>query len=287
MFQGPTDFLFAEKPQKWLDPHTVFIMDGNLRSIHLIDPDKNFQVTGFTPPYSGSNLAITRSGKMFAATSEGRIRRVDLKTNTGADFPNLLLDQDLNDPRGRGSGGMIYVNENSLYVTGRNSGRLYKIDTTKMEFDRRFGEGGFVTVGQMALEMDHDPAGNLYVACNTGVTKVSPDGKTVDRNFITGLKRATAVGGFSKIFPNNIYVADENRVARYSIEGKLIKPRFIVWDQQIDHLIVDRFLDLIYISSYSYVDHVDVYKLDERGIPYRQIPNVGLNLAQMALPVPD
>ena len=189
LFKRQTDFLFAEKPKKWLDPHSVFIMDGNLRTIHVIDPDTNFQVTGFTPPYSGWNLAITRSGLMFGATSQGRIRKVDLKTNIGRDYPNLVLDQDLNDSRGNGSGGMVYVNAKSLYVTGRVSGRLYKIDTTTMEFDKSFGEGGFVNVGSIALGVDHDPEGNLYVACHTGVTKVSPDGKKVQKNFISGLGR--------------------------------------------------------------------------------------------------
>lgn len=287
LMQRPTDFLFAEKPKKWLHPHSVFIMDGNLRTIHVIDPDTNFQVTGFTPPYSGWNLAITRSGLMFGATSQGRIRKVDLKTNIGRDYPNLVLDQDLNDSRGNGSGGMVYVNAKSLYVTGRISGRLYKIDTNLMEFDRSFGEGGFVKVGEIAFGVDHDPEGNLYVACKTGVTKVSPDGKKVHENFISGLTRATAVGGFTNIFADNIFVADGKLIRRFSKDGKLITQIYIDWQYEVDHFVIDRILNLIYVSNYAYVDRVDIYKTGVLGIFFRQIPKIGMNLAQMTIPVPD
>ncbi|MFM7129256.1 MAG: hypothetical protein ACKO0V_07850, partial [bacterium] len=255
--------------------------------IHVIDPDTNYQVTGFIPPYSGTNLAITRSGLMFGGTSQGRIRRVELKSNTGRDYPNLLLDQDLNDSRGRGSGGMVYVNAKSLFVTGKISGRLYKIDTTTMEFDRSFGQGGFAKVGETAFGVDHDPEGNLFVACMTGLTKVSPDGKEVNRNFITGLTRATAVGGFTNIFTDDIFVSEAKRIRRYSKDGKLITPDYIVWEHEVDHFFIDRFLNLIHVSNYGYVDRIDIYKLGERGIPFRSIPNVGMNLAQMTIPVPD
>ena len=287
LFQRPTDFLFAEKPKKWLDPHSVFVMDGNIRTIHVIAPDTNYQVSGFTPPYSGSNLAITRSGLMFGATSQGRIRKVDLKTNIGRDYPNLVLDQDLNDSRGNGSGGMVYVNAKSLYVTGKISGRLYKIDTTMMEFDKSFGEGGFVKVGEIAFGVDHDPEGNLYVACHTGVTKVSSDGKKIQKDFISGLTRATAVSGFTNIFVDDIFVADGNRILRFSKEGKLINSRYLLWEYEVDHFLIDRDLNLFYLSNYGYVDRVDIYKTGVQGIPYRQISKVGLNLAQMTIPVPD
>ena len=284
--QASTDFLFAPTPKKWLNPHAVFITDGNLSSMHVIDYDRNFEVTRFMPQFSGWNLAVTRSGKLFVATSEGEIRSVDLTTNKGREHPNLRLDQGLEDRPGRGSGGMQYVDAKSLYVTGRHSGRLYRINTTTMEFDRTFGEGGFVQVGPMGLGLAADSARTIYVACNSGVAKVSPDGKKVERDFISGLKRVSCVGGFTRNFPS-LYVANENRVLRYSASGELINPRFIVWDQMIDNMAFDHELDLVYVSSYSYSDRVDVYKLDGRGIPFRKISNVGLNLAQMALPVAD
>ena len=198
-----------------------------------------------------------------------------------------MLDQDLNDSRGRSSGGMVYVNAKSLYVTGRVSGRLYKIDTTMMEFDKSFGEGGFVNVGSTALGVDHDAEGNLYVACHTCISKVSSDGKKVQKDFISGLTRATAVGGFTEIFADNIFVSDGKRILRFSKDGKLINPWYLEWEYEVDHLLVDRSLNLLYISQYGYVDRVDIYKMGLQGIPYRQIPKVGLNLAQMTIPVPD
>lgn len=283
---NPTEYLFADRPQKWLHPHSVFIADGNLDSIHVIDYEKDFEVTRFKPIYPGWNIAVTRSGKLFISNSVGDIHRIDLRTNTGTVNENLMLYQgrDINMPEG--SGGMLYVNAKSLYVTGMVSGLLYKIDTTKMEFDRSFGDGGYVKVAPAAFGIDHDPEGNLYVACESCVAKVSPDGKTVDRNFITGLKRTFDLGGFTFNY-NSIFLIHENRVARYSHDGKLVNPEYIVWDQNIDHVLIDRELNLIYVSCYSYVDRVDVYKLNTRGILVRQIHQVGLNLAQMTLPVAD
>ena len=179
------------------------------------------------------------------------------------------------------------MNAKSLYVTGRISGRLYKIDTNLMEFDRSFGEGGFVKVGEIAFGVDHDPEGNLYVACKTGVTKVSPDGKKVHENFISGLTRATAVGGFTNIFADSIFVADGKLIRRFSKDGKLITQIYIDWQYEVDHFVIDRILNLIYVSNYAYADRVDIYKTGVLGIFFRQIPNVGLNLAQMTIPVPD
>ena len=101
------------------------------------------------------------------------------------------------------------------------------------------------------------------------------------------LTRATAVGGFSEVFVDNIFVANEKKILRYSKEGNLINPRYIIWEYEVDHLLLDRFLNLLYISQYGYVDRVDIYKTGLRGIPYRQIPDIGMNLAQMTIPVPD
>jgi len=125
------------------------------------------------------------------------------------------------------------------------------------------------------------------VACHTCITKVSSDGKKVQKDFISGLTRATAVGGFTEIFADNIFVSDGKRILRFSKDGKLINPWYLEWEYEVDHLLVDRSLNLLYISQYGYVDRVDIYKMGLQGIPYRQIPKVGLNLAQMTIPVPD
>ena len=106
-------------------------------------------------------------------------------------------------------------------------------------------------------------------------------------NFISGLTRATAVGGFTNIFADNIFVADGKLIRRFSKDGKLITQIYIDWQYEVDHFVIDRILNLIYVSNYAYVDRVDIYKTGVLGIFFRQIPKIGMNLAQMTIPVPD
>jgi hypothetical protein len=285
-FQNPNAFLFARKPRQWLNPHVVFVADGNIDIVHVIDPENNFKVTGLTPPYSGWSLAVTRSGKMFIGNSTGDVRMVDFNTNSGYDYKDLRLDQEIEASHERMSGGIIYLNSRSLYITSQTSGRLYKINTLNMTYDKSFGEGGSVIVGETARSLDHDLDRNIYVATLKGVTKVSSNGRQVDRNFITGLKRSATLGCSSAKL-NSLFVSDSNLIMRFSLKGKRIHSKYITTSYDIDSVVVDRGLDLIYLTGYSYIDHVDVYKIDERGILLRKIPNVGMNLAQMSLPVED
>lgn len=285
-FQNPNAFLFARKPQQWLNPHVVFVADGNIDIVHVIDPENNFKVTGLTPPYSGWSLAVTRSGKMFFGNSSGDVRMVDLNTNSGYDYKELRLDQEWKGSQVSSSGGMAYVDSRSLYITSQTTGRLYKIDTLNMTYDKSFGEGGSVVVGETARSLDHDLEGNIYVATFKGITKVSSNSRQVDRNFITGLNRSVTLGCSSANY-RSLFVGDSDRIMRFSWEGKRIHSKYIAASYEIDSVVVDRGLDLIYLTGYSYIDHVDVYKIDVRGILLRKIPNVGLNLAQMALPVKD
>ena len=283
----PNEFLFAPKPQRWLDPHSLFVLDGGVPTLHVIDPDKNFEISGINPPLIGWNLAVTRSGKLFIGSSSGEIGLVDLTTNTGKYYDNLRIDLNSNHPSGRGTGGMFYYDSKSLYVSGINSGRLYKINTNTMQFDESFGEGGFTTIGQSLNGIACDRSGNIYTAYIKGVAKISPDGKTVQRDFINDLPMAPLSLAIHEDSDRKIYVAFDNLVSCYLLSGKILKRNYIKRNYEISNILIDQSLNLIYTSCYSFVKNIDVFLISSRAIEYKSIENVGLNLAQMALPVPD
>ena len=283
----PNEFLFAPKPQRWLDPHSLFVLDGGVPTLHVIDPDKNFEISGINPPLVGWNLAVTRSGKMFIGSSSGEIGLVDLTTNTGKYYDNLRIDLNSNHPSGRGTGGMFYYDSKSLYVSGINSGRLYKINTNTMQFDESFGEGGFTTIGQSLNGIACDRSGNIYTAYIKGVAKISPDGKTIQKDFINDLPMSPLSLAIHEDADQKIYVAYDNLVSCYLLSGKIFKRNYIKRNYEISNILIDQSLNLIYTSCYSFVKNIDCFLISSRAIEYKSIENVGLNLAQMVLPVPD
>ena len=156
-----------------------------------------------------------------------------------------------------------------------------------MQFDESFGEGGFTTIGQSLNGIACDRSGNIYTAYIKGVAKISPDGKTVQRDFINDLPMAPLSLAIHEDADRKIYVAYDNLVSCYLLSGKILKRNYIKRNYEISNILIDQSLNLIYTSCYSFVKNIDAFLISSRAIEYKSIENVGLNLAQMALPVPD